>query len=116
MARKKLGALEFKLTFKPYSGGKPIQTVTTPSMWALADEWVDSLTAAGGHTAEWYDAKLGGMLFALAARDLGLIPDGELGVGSIAEVLNAYDIDMESGDEPGENPTPTAPAGDPEAV
>lgn len=114
---KKLGALEFELTFTPYDGGKPAKTVTTPSMWALADEWVDSLRAAGGHTAEWYDSKLGGAIFALAAMDLGLMPEQPLGVAPIAEVLNAYDIDMKTADEvAGANPTPTAPAEDPEAV
>ena len=113
MAKKKLGALEFELTFSPYDGGKAVKTVTTPSMWALADEWVDSLKAAGGHTSEWYDSKLGGAIFALAAMDLGIIPEAPLGVAPIAELLNAYDVDMVSGDEQGENPTPTDPEGGP---
>lgn len=118
MAKKKLGAFEFHLVFAPTGGGDPVETVSTPSMWALADEWVDGLRAAGGHTAEWYDRQLGSAIFLQAARDLGLAPEGELSVAAIAEVLNAYDVEIADEHEPegGGNPTTDAPGASQDAV
>ena len=112
----KLGAFEFLLTFTPNDGGEPVEIVTTPSIFALADEWADRLRAAGDHTPEWVDQKFGGAMFLLGAQEAGLVPSGPITLASIAEVMSRYDIDMKTADEvEGENPTPTAPAEDPEA-
>ena len=112
----KLGAFEFKLTFTPNGGGDPVETVTTPSIFALADEWVDTIRAEGKHTPEWCDRQFGGAMFLLAAQDLGLAPKGPITVEAIATLLNAYDVDMEDGESEGENPTTDAPEAAQDAV
>ena len=104
----KLGAMEFRLTFTPMDGGEPVEVVSSPSMFALADEFTDTIRAKGGHTEEWMSSKLAGAIFVLAARDAGLMPDGPLDLASIAEVMNAYDIDMEDPEPGEENPTTAA--------
>lgn len=104
MADSRLGMLEYHLTFKPFDGSETVETISTPSMWALADEWVDELRAQGKHTDSWYDTKLGGAIFLLAAQEAGLVPAGPITVSAIAEVINAYDIDMVE-PESDENPT-----------
>ena len=105
-----LGPFEFLLTFTPHDGGDPVEVVTTPSAFALAEEWADELRATGKHSPEYVDQKFGGALFLLAAQDAGLVRKEPLSMAAIMSLLNAYDIDMEADEgEPGENPTPSAP-------
>ena len=113
----KLGAFEFLLRFTPTDGGETVEVVTTPSIFALADEWADTLRAKGDHTSEWVDQKFGGAMFLLGAMEAGLMPDGPITLASIAEVMSRYEVDMQTADEvAGANPTPSAPEDAPEAV
>lgn len=106
----KLGAFEFLLTFTPHDGGDPVEVVTTPSVFALADEWADTIRARGEHTDEWVDQKFGGAMFLLGAQDAGLMPSGPITLAAIAEVMSRYDVDMATADdEPAANPTRSAP-------
>ena len=106
----KLGPFEFRITFTPRDGGDPVEAISTPSAFALAEEWADELRATGRHSAEYVDQKFGGALFLLAAQDAGLARKEPLSMAAIMSLLNAYDIDMEADEgEPVENPTPAAP-------
>lgn len=111
MAKTKLGAFEFRLTFRPADGGEERTIVSTPSMFALADEWADTLRAAGGHTEDWVNAKMAGAIFLLAAIELGLVDSQPVTLGGVAQVMNDFDVDMDDGSEGGgeANPTTTAP-------
>ena len=112
----KLGNFEFLLTFTPQDGD-PVEVVTTPSIFALADEWADTLRAKGGHTDEWVDQKFGGAMFLLGAQEAGLMPDGPITLEAIAEVMSRFEVDMQTADEvAGENPTQTAPEAAQDAV
>ena len=109
----KLGAFEMRLTFTPHDGSDPVEVISTPSAFALADEWVDTIRARGEHTPEWCDRMFGSALFLLAAQDAGLAPSGPVTTTAIAELLNAYDVDM---DDPGADEGPNPTTGGPEAA
>lgn len=77
------------------------QTVcdSTPSMWADADEWVDGLMASGKHSFEWMLNKRLHAIAYLALQDNGVLDFGDLSLVSIAEMLNAFDIDVDTIDD-----------------
>ena len=100
----KLGPFEFRITFTPRDGGDPVEAISTPSAFALAEEWADELRATGKHSPEYVDQKFG------AAQDAGLAKREPVSMAAIMQLLNAYDIDMEADEgEPGGNPTTAAP-------
>lgn len=106
------GALEVRVRIAPRSGGEAVETTTTPSMWALADEWLDSLIYSDPHTPAWIEQKLLQAIYLQAARSEGLAAPGDITLEAIAEMVNALDIDVVG--EPGEgdaSPNAGTPAG-----
>lgn len=116
-AGREAGALEVEITFAPEAGGDAVKATSTPSMWAIADEWVDTLRATAAahgllHTKAWYDGKMVAAIQLQAARAAGILPEGPLTLGKIAEMLNAYDVSMpkDAGTGDGAGPDPTGAA------
>lgn len=113
----KLGPLEQRMKIT-HMDGREVVTVTTPSMWALADEFADDLRHSGRHTEQWVMRKFGLAIQMQAARAEGLFPDGMITNGSIAEFINTCTVenlpDECSTGEP-ENPTQAVQDGTPEA-
>ena len=117
MAEKGMGDLEMRIRFTPAGGGDAVELQSTPSMWALADEWIDNIMAqniANGrdHTRAWYNGKLISCIELQAAQAADLVPQGGFSLVRIAELLNAYDVeivDEEGGDGDGDADPTTAP-------
>lgn len=111
-----MGDLEMTIKFTPAGGGDAVELQSTPSMWALADEWVDTIMAQNiamhrDHTRTWYNDKLIKCIELQAAQAAGLVPQGGFSLVAIAEMLNVYDVDLpepDGGEEAPANPT-TAP-------
>lgn len=116
MADRGTGDLEMRIAFTPSGGGETVVTQSTPSMWALADEWIDTVMAqnvAAGrdHTRAWYNGKLIACIELQAAQAAELVPQGGFSLVRIAEMLNRYDVELveeKAGGEDGPDPT-TAP-------
>lgn len=121
MGTLKLGMLEkaIRITSKD---GRCVETVTTPSMWALADEFCDELRLTKKHTEAWILRKLGFAINMQAARAEGLFDDGPIDLASLAEFLNDCTVEAiesetdSSGADKSADPTQAAPADDPEAA
>lgn len=88
----KLGRLEFAFELTEADTGEKKTVVSTPSMWAIANEYQDSLIAEGGHTGSWVMAKYLNVLVMLAAARAGLIaePKGVPSLEEQAEFMNRY--------------------------
>ena len=114
MGERRSGDLEMTIAFTPAGGGETVEAQSTPSMWALADEWIDSVMAqniAAGrdHTRAWYNGKLISCIELQAAQEAGLVAQGGFSLVRIAEMLNAYDVeivDEDGGAEATPDPTP----------
>lgn len=115
----KTGAFEYAIKITNVKTGKSVDTVTTPSMWATSDEWVDTLRARtrGEHTHEWYGIKQANAVFMLAAIREGVFDKRGLSLEHIAEFMNeceVEDIDSVPVKADGEGDDPFS--GDPEPV
>ena len=94
------GALEIRFSFTPVdrdgSDVKNCEAYSTPSMWAIADEWADEMQARrpGAHTDAWIRIKMLDAIALQAARAAGLVPDGEVSLEAIAELNNSYSVDV----------------------
>ena len=64
----KLGSLEMRILIEPLDGSEPTDTTTTPSMWANADQWIDSIVYEKPHTRTWVTNKLVQGIYLLAAE------------------------------------------------
>lgn len=114
----KLGMLEnaVRITAKD---GRSVETVTTPSMWALADEFCDTIRLTKKHTEAWVLRKLGFAINMQAARAEGLFEDGPIDLDSIAQFLNDCTVEAVASQKAGadgEDPTQAAPEEGPEAA
>lgn len=100
---KKTGLYEVEFQYAPRAGGKPVLAVTTPSMWARADEWSDTLrVGAEPHSQAWVTAKMVDAARLLAAQAAGIVRPGALSLELIAEMTNAWEIrDTSAEDAPG---------------
>ena len=118
----KLGPLEWALRIEPLDGSEPYEVVTTPSEFARADEFIDSLRASGNHSERWLTLKALPATAMLAAIREGRFQRKPLTLESVAEFQNAnevYDAEVaEQADkaDPDEDPTGAAPAEGREAV
>lgn len=114
----KLGPLEQRMKITTMDGREAV-TVTTPSMWALADEFADELRRSGRHTEAWVMRKFGMAIQLQAARAECLFPDGPITNGTIAEFINSCTVEnLPDEDAPGEsaeNPTQAVQDGNREA-
>ena len=114
----KLGPLEFALRIVP-SEGEAFEVVTTPSEFARADEFIDTLRATGKHTEKWLNNKALPAIALLAAQREGRFKRGALSTGLLAEFQNRFAIEdapvaeADRSDEP--DPTREDRAGGPEA-
>ncbi len=107
------GALEVTVVFEPLAGGAPVEGVTTPSMWAVADEWCDTLRADGSHTDRWLELKMVDAICLQAAQAEGLMRGGAPTLARIAELKNLYSYEMTDGGDGGDaDPNAQAPAGE----
>lgn len=114
MDARTLGALEWGLRFTPHGEGRETETVSTPGMWALADEWADGLRASGGHTDGWCALKHGQAVYLLAAQREGIMPAQPLSAEAIAELMNRYDVAITAGQgDDAPDPTRDGPEGGP---
>ena len=87
------GLFEVALRFEPRDGSEPVETVTTPSMWALADEWADGLRAgSAAHSEAWVSAKMTEAVFLQAAQREGLVRPGPITLVKISEMTNLYEV------------------------
>lgn len=117
MEKVKLGILESAIEITTLDGQKT-KTITTPAMWALADEFADSLRMEGGHSEQWIIRKLSFAIHMQAARAEGLFPEGPIDTASIAEFLNACEVrhlpsdPASEGGADEEDPTQAAPEDD----
>ena len=114
----KLGPLEFALRIEPLDGSEPYEVVTTPSEFARADEYVDTLRATGRHTEQWLGRRAVPAMAMLAAQRSGRYKAAPLNHQSVCEFLNLNeyaDAEVAEGRDPAdpaEDPTPAAPEGD----
>lgn len=119
----RLKNLEFALKITERETAHETVVVTTPSMWAKADDYRDSLRAKGGHTSMWYVTRFMVYLSMQAAASAGLIPafKGIPSTEAQAEFTNVYDVDDVTEDynreaaEGGEDPTEAVQEGGQEA-
>lgn len=103
-----LGMLEYEITFIEIATGKETKAVTTPSMWALADEWADRVRGRGGHTPAWVNAKMGQAIWLQAAQDAGLVDGDTIDLVQISEMMNRYEVEVSTSTETeAEDPTVT---------
>jgi len=103
------GALEVTVRFEPVDGGAPVEGVTTPSMWAVADEWCDTLRAEGSHTDRWIELKLVDAICLQVAQAEGLMRGGAPTLARIAELKNLYGYRMTDDGREGGDADPNAP-------
>lgn len=117
------GALEFAFKITERATGEETVVMSTPSMWALANEYQDKLLAGGKHTNGWALGKYITVLSMLAAAKAGLIkqPKGIPTLDEQAQFVNLFDVSEVSeeyaeaeGDDV-ENPTKSDQEGDQEA-
>lgn len=87
------GLFEVALRFEPRDGSEPVEAVTTPSMWALADEWADGLRVGDKpHSEAWVAAKMTEAVFLQAAQREGLVRPGPITLVKISEMTNLYEV------------------------
>lgn len=115
----KLGPLEFALRIVP-TDGEAFDVVTTPSEFARADEFIDTLRASGLHTERWLIARTTPAIAMLAAQRHGRWRSAKLSVEELAEFQNTNTIEdapvKEGRDAPDEpDPTKADPDGGPAA-
>ncbi|RDB70677.1 hypothetical protein [Eggerthella sinensis] len=118
--RIKLGNLENAYRIVAPDGREAV-TVTTPSMWALADDFADGLRLSGRHSELWILRRMTFAIQMQAAQAEGLHPDGPITLERIIEFVNLCKVDnvpaerIHSDEEPSD-PTRAAPAGAPGAA
>ena len=116
----KLGSLEMRILIEPLDGSEPTDTTTTPSMWANADQWIDSIVYKKPHTRTWVNNKLVQGIYLLAAESEGLVPPDDLSLERIAEFVNLYEVTplkddgtpFEDNPKADDDPNGEAPAGE----
>lgn len=118
----KLGNLEFAFKLTNNKTGEETLVVSTPAMWAIANDYQDKLLAKGDHTHGWVIAKYINVLVMMAAAKAGLINKSK-GIPSLnaqADFINDFSFEDVShlykaskGDEE-ENPTQGDQEGDQE--
>ena len=87
------GLFEVVLRFEPRDGSEPEECVTTPSMWASADEWADGLRMGPKpHSNAWIAAKMTDAVFLQAAMAAGIVKPGPIDLVRIAEMNNLYEV------------------------
>lgn len=87
------GLFEVVLRFEPRDGGEPEECVTTPSMWATADEWADGLRVGPKpHSNAWVAAKMTDAVFLQAAMAAGIVKPGPIDLVRIAEMNNLFEV------------------------
>lgn len=118
------GALEIRFSFTEVNDGAVTEAYSTPSMWALADEWSDALQARSydektgrfEHTDEWVRVKMLDAIALQAAQEAGLLRPGAISLDRIAVMKNLYTVDVLPDEQPPEPQGDEAPlAGDGEA-
>lgn len=119
MTKIKLGHLENAYRIRHIDGREAL-TVTTPSMWALADEFADGLRVSGHHSEGWILRKMTFAIQMQAAQAEGLFPAGPITLERLTEFLNVCDVEEAEAEAPeadeAEDPTQAAPDGGPEAA
>lgn len=108
----KLGNLEFVFELTDAETGETKEVTSTPSMWARASEYQDTLLAKGNHTPAYCVGKYLNYLAMMAAASAGVIKklNGAPTAEAEAEFRNKYTVkDVSSKykkkDEEAENPT-----------
>lgn len=116
----KLGNLEnaYRITAPD---GRTAATVTTPSMWALADDFADRLRMSDRHSEIWILRRMTYAIQMQAAQAEGLHPDGPITLERVYEFLNlckVEELDAERihPDEDAPDPTMAAPGEGPGAA
>lgn len=104
---------ELELLLVPRDGSEPVAVTTTPSMWALADEWADTLRVGPAPHSEWWlGRKMADAAALQAAQASSLVRPGAISLELIAEMNNLYkvvDQDEDGGegaDDAGNAPAP----------
>lgn len=108
----KLGNLEFVFELTNSETGEKTEVTSTPSMWARASEYQDTLLAKGNHTPGYCVGKYLNYLAMMAAASADIIKkfNGAPTADAEAEFRNKYTVkDVSSQykkkDEEAENPT-----------
>lgn len=116
----KLGNLEnaYRITAPD---GRAAVTVTTPSMWALADDFADALRLSGKHSEIWILRRMTYAIQMQAAQAEGLHPDGPITLERVYEFLNLCKVEVVDAerihpDEDAPDPTTAAPGEGPGAA
>ena len=111
----KLANLELLIKATDADGDEVVMT-TTPSMWMLADEWVDTMRARGNHSEVWLMNKVEQAIWLQCMIENGLLEPMPINLASIGTMLNAYDVESieayDQGDS--EDPMTDEREGDPE--
>lgn len=108
----KLGNLEFVFELTNAETGEKTEVTSTPSMWARASEYQDTLLAKGNHTPGYCVGKYINYLAMMAAASAGIIKKfkGAPTADAEAEFCNKYKIKdvsfkYKNKDDESENPT-----------
>lgn len=117
------GALEFAFKITERGTGEETVVMSTPAMWAQADEYHDKLAAQGEHTEAWLTSKYLLALVMMAAAKAGIIvkSKGVPSIGAQADFLNRYSFEEVSaeyqvaGSDEAENPSKAVQEGGQEA-
>lgn len=89
-----LGRLEFAFKLTNFKTREETIVVTTPSMWALANEYQDELRSEGKHTEGWALSKYLNVLAMMAASRVGLIDvKGIPSLEDQAKFMNEYEFE-----------------------
>lgn len=89
-----LGTLEFAFKLIDRKTGEEHVVVSTPAMWAMANDYQDKLMAEGEHTKGWIITKYVNVLAMLAAKKAGVIQINK-GIPSLeaqAQFINDYEV------------------------
>ena len=89
-----LGTLEFAFKLTDRKTGEEHIVVSTPAMWAIANDYQDKLMAEGEHTKGWIITKYVNVLAMLAAKKAGVIQINK-GIPSLeaqAQFINDFDL------------------------
>ena len=105
MEKYKLGNLEFAFKFVDADGNETIG-VSTPAMWALAQEKLDCDRKSGNHTNEYITNNYVNYLALMTAKSIDLVNDDAPTMENIATLLNKYDVFEVSEDYPREKSDP----------